>query len=184
MYCPQCGQLQVSDNLRFCSRCGFPLEGVIYLLGSGGMLPYYQGDIENKGMSAKRKGVRQGAILFLAGIVVVPLLGVISSFIHGPNILDILMGMAAVIFFLGGIMRMLFAAIFEEGAKRPANVIPPYGAPIPARLSTPGQPGLPPAPANPAGVWRPRPDTGEIRQPSSVTENTTRLLDKDERHSR
>ena len=39
MYCPQCGQQQLSDNLRFCSRCGFPLEVVLQILGTGGMLP-------------------------------------------------------------------------------------------------------------------------------------------------
>ena len=28
MFCPQCGQQQVSDVTRYCSRCGFPLDGV------------------------------------------------------------------------------------------------------------------------------------------------------------
>ena len=32
MFCPQCGQQQVSGEMRFCSRCGFPLGGVIQLL--------------------------------------------------------------------------------------------------------------------------------------------------------
>lgn len=184
MYCPHCGQQQISDTLRFCSRCGFPLEGVIYLLDHGGMLPYQPADTDTKEMSPKRRGVRQGAILFLAGMVLVPLLGMLNSFTSGFTLLDILVPMAAIIFFLGGLMRMLFAAIFEEGAKPPAHIIPPYGAPIPARLSTPPQSALPPAHVNPAGSWRPRPETGEIRQPSSVTENTTRLLDKDDRQNR
>lgn len=181
MYCPQCGQQQVSDNLRFCSRCGFPLEGVLQLLGSGGALPMYQPATGPREMSARRKGVRQGAMLFLAGAVLVPMLGVIYSFTHGPNLLDILVPLAAIIFFLGGLMRMLFAALFEEGAPKHHHIVTTSYAPPPipqfgSRVPT----ALPPAPGNPATGWRPRPNTSEIRQPSSVTENTTRLLDKDD----
>lgn len=182
MYCPHCGQQQVSDSLRFCSRCGFPLEGVLQLLGSGGVLPFYPAETGSKEMSPKRRGVRQGAILFLAGAVVVPILGLMSSFTMGFTLLDILVPLAAIVFFVGGLMRMLFAAIFEEGAKRHPMV--PYGPPMPARLSSLPPSALPPAPANPVGAWRPRPTTAEIRQPSSVTENTTRLLDKDEQTNR
>ncbi len=185
MYCPQCGQQQVSDNLRFCSRCGFPLEGVVYLLGSGGTLP-----VPNAGsreMSPRRKGVRQGAILFLAGAVLVPVLGVINSFSHGPNLLDILVPLAAILFFVGGLMRMLFAAVFEEGAATQRHTFTSSYAPphIPSQLSGAHHgPALPPAPASAAIGWRARPNTAEIRQPSSVTENTTRLLDKDEPKNR
>ena len=179
MFCPQCGQQQVSDSLRFCSRCGFPLEGVLQLLGSGGALPFYQPSGPRE-MSARRKGVRQGAALFLAGAVLVPVLGIINSFAHGPNLFDILVPLAAVIFFLGGLMRMLFAALFEEGAPKPHHVVTSY-SPFPvSQIGTHAPAALPPAQNNPPAGWRSRPNTSEIRQPSSVTENTTRLLDKDD----
>ncbi len=179
MYCPQCGQQQVSDNLRFCSRCGFLLEGVLQLLANGGVLPFYE-PAGPREMSARRKGVRQGGILFLVGAVLVPILGLINSFTMRPNLLDILVPLAAILFFLGGLMRILFAAIFEEGAQRPQYRSYPQ-APIkrPQHVSA-----LPPASANPASGWRPRPNTAEIREPSSVTENTTRLLDKDDPRNR
>jgi hypothetical protein len=32
MFCPQCGQRQVSTEMRFCSRCGLPLDVVTDLL--------------------------------------------------------------------------------------------------------------------------------------------------------
>jgi hypothetical protein len=181
MYCPQCGQQQVSDSLRFCSRCGFPLEGVLQLLGSGGALPLYQPPSGPREMSARRKGVRQGAVLFLAGAVLVPVLGVVNSFSHGPNLLDILVPLAAIIFFVGGLMRMLFAALFEEGAPKPHQIVTPSYAPVPiSQLGSHVPAALPPAQHNPAPAWRSRPNTSEVRQPSSVTENTTRLLDKDD----
>ncbi len=183
MYCPQCGQQQVSDSLRFCSRCGFLLEGVLQLLANGGVLPFYEPPAP-KEMSARRKGVRQGGILFLAGVVLVPILGVINSFTYGPNLLDILVPLAAILFFLGGLMRILFAAIFEEGA--PGQQFRPYSHPsVPPQMSGPPHASaLPPASANPASGWRARTRTAEIREPSSVTENTTRLLDKDDPHNR
>jgi hypothetical protein len=74
---------------------------------------------------------------------------------------------------------MLFAAIFEEGApkKYPFPMAPTYNMPSipPANRA----PALPPASVNPASQWRQRPQTAEILQPPSVTDSTTRLLDKE-----
>ncbi|MGI8896888.1 MAG: hypothetical protein ACR2IB_00715 [Pyrinomonadaceae bacterium] len=167
--------------MRFCSRCGFPLEGVLQLLGSGGALPFYQPASGPREMSARRKGVRQGAALVLAGAVMVPVLGIINSFTIGPNLLDILVPLAAIIFFVGGLMRMLFAGLFEEGAHmHPKIVTTSYAPPPLSQLGAHAPGALPPAQNHTATGWRFRPNTSEIRQSSSVTENTTRLLDKDD----
>lgn len=179
MFCPQCGQ-QVTASLRFCSRCGFPLEAVLQVLASGGMLPLVP-VAGSKEPSPRRKGVKQGAMLLLLGVVLVPLLGILSSFNAG-NLFDILAAMAAVFFFLGGLIRMLFAALFEEGAPRYRPVMPSYAPPsMPAQFqATPRASALPPAQVQPPTAWRTRPNTAEIAQPPSITENTTRLLDKDD----
>lgn len=109
----------------------------------------------------------------------VPVLGVLNSFTHGPSFLDILVPLAAIIFFLGGLIRMLFAALFEEGAPKPHFVT--TSLPV-SQLGMHAPAALPPAQNNLAPGWRSRPNTSEIRQPSSVTENTTRLLDKEDTH--
>ncbi|MFZ0751085.1 MAG: hypothetical protein WAM70_17105, partial [Pyrinomonadaceae bacterium] len=76
--------------------------------------------------------------------------------------------------------RMLFAGIFEEGAKpksyMPAvSYIPPAMPPPPqARVSA-----LPP-PSVSTQPWRARPDTAEIMPPTSVPDHTTKLLEKTE----
>ena len=80
MFCPQCGQQQATGVIRFCSRCGFPLDGVIQLLSTGGMLPVYRSPEEPVPASARRKGVKQGGLLLLSGAVLVPLLGVMTGF--------------------------------------------------------------------------------------------------------
>jgi len=185
MFCPQCGQQQVTGVVRFCSRCGFPMDGVIQLLGSGGMVPAYRTSDEPVPVSPRRKGVKQGAMLLLAGVVLVPILGMLASF-SSATFPQILAGLAAIICFIGGPIRMLYAALFEEGAPSP---IRQYGPPIP--MHAPQQftphaqaPALPPQPARSPGAWRRRPNTAELVNPPSVTENTTRLLEKEDRTDR
>src|SRR6266508_1110331 len=180
MFCPRCGQQQATDSMRFCSHCGFAMEGVMHLLAHGGMLPQYQTPESPKIISARRKGVKQGALLMLIGAILVPIFGVMSGFAPGrlENVFAFFAALSAIICFLGGPLRMLFAAIFEEGAKPQYQFSPrPNYAPpaIPqARVSA-----LPSAPAaNPATQWRQRPQTAEIVAPPSVTDSTTKLLDK------
>jgi hypothetical protein len=178
MFCPQCGQQQVSGAVRFCSRCGFPLDGVIQLLASGGMIPVYRSPDEPVQISARRKGVKQGAILFLSGAVIVPILGVIASF-STAAFPQLLAALAAIICFVGGPFRMLFAALFEEGAPKPTMM---YGPPpvTPPQFAPPrSNAALPPPPAHTPAGWR-RPNTADIGNQPSVTENTTRLLDKED----
>lgn len=82
-------------------------------------------------------------------------------------------------------MRMLFAAVFEEGAPKHHHIVTTSYAPPPiSQLGAHAPAALPAAQNNPSTVWRSRPNTSEIRQPASVTENTTRLLDKDDSGNR
>lgn len=176
MHCPQCGQQQATEVVRFCSRCGFPLDGVIQLLANGGILPYQTGEAQQ--ISPRRRGVKQGVILLLTGILLVPILGLFASF-SDSNFLTLLAALAALICFLGGPLRMLYAAVFEESAPslpRPANYIQ---APVPLHGSAPA--ALPGAQFQPPPAsWRQRPRTAELVRPPSVTEGTTRLLDKED----
>ncbi len=189
MHCPQCGQQQVSGEVRFCSRCGFPLGGVIELLANGGNLPVLQPEAAKRKRSPRYEGVRQGVVLFFLGAILVPLLGILyNSQTNGSAFLEILLSMSAVIFFVGGFVRILYALIFEEGMHHgahlqsvaPATYVQPI---VPSQLGqgTRAQ-ALPPPQGIPASNWaRPqqqRPNTAEIVQPPSVTENTTRLLDE------
>jgi hypothetical protein len=167
--------------MRFCARCGFPLEGAMVLLAHNGMLPRYETPGTEPKISARRKGVKQGAILMLIGAVLVPLLGIFSNFAPGriSEAFLFFTAAAAVLCFVGGPLRMLFAALFEEGAPPPQFVMPQAYAqssiPPPVRVTA-----LPQATATPTAGWRQRPQTAEIVAPPSVTDHTTRLLEKTE----
>jgi hypothetical protein len=155
------------------------MEGVMHILAHGGMLPQYIPPAGEKTISPRRKGVKQGVLLMLIGAILVPILGVMSAFAPGrlEDVFAFFAAMTAIVCFLGGPLRMLFAAIFEEAAPKPQYpMAPAYSAhalPPPARITA-----LPPPAVNPASQWRDRPQTAEISPPASVTDSTTQLLDK------
>lgn len=181
MFCPSCGQQQTPEAARFCPRCGFPQYGVINLLNAGGQWPEVSGSASPT-ISPRKRGVKLGAMIFFLGIVLTPLVGIITD--GSPAT-----GIAAIVFILGGLLRMLYAAIFEEGQQAPPpvfNAAPPLAAYMP-----PGQPlfsaapqahsALPPPQQTPipTSAWRPPHDTQEIITPGSVTEHTTRMLKRE-----
>jgi len=182
MFCPQCGQRQISNEARFCSVCGFPLNVVTELLANGGQLPWRPPAAGAGGLSPRQRGIRQGALLMLSTVLVVPLLAIL-----GVSLLGLpgqVVALAAVGLPVGGFLRILYALFLEDSA--PQMNVPAYTPPpvIPDYLGTPARPTtLPPARSMPipTPTQRPQPfDTGELRapRPTSVTDHTTRLLDK------
>jgi len=176
MYCPQCGQQQNSEETRFCSRCGFPLSGVIGLLAGGGVPAISDASASQGKLSPRRRGYRQGLLMLFIGAILTPILGVLSN----VGMPDIFIALSAIIFFWGGIIRMIYARVFEEKATYGAHdVLPAYSPPAnPAQFGAGArQAALPPQRSSPATGWRQPTNTAEVALPSSVTENTTRLLD-------
>ena len=180
MFCPQCGQRQPSNEARFCSSCGFQLYVVTELLKSGGKLerrPTAPGQ-----MSPRSRGLRQGAMLMLSTLVIVPVIAILGVALL--NLPGELVAVAAVICAMGGFLRMMYALLFEssEVAELPAasqQYMPPATAPN-YFGATHAASALPPPQSAPVPAYRtpPRFDTGEIVPPPSVTDHTTRLLDK------
>jgi hypothetical protein len=168
--------------MRYCSRCGFSMEGTMQLLAHGGMLPVYQQPAGEKTVSPRRKGVKQGGALMILGAIIVPIFGVMAGFAPGrlDNLFAFFAALSAVICFVGGPLRMLFAAVFEEGAP-PMHFTSQVNYKVPPALSSAHVSALPPPAVNPASQWRQRPDTGEIQPPASVTDSTTQLLDREPR---
>ena len=181
MFCPQCGQRQTSNEARFCSACGFPLNVVTELLANGGQLPWRPPAAGAGQLSPRQRGIRQGALLMLSTILVVPLLAIIGvSLMHLPGQI---VALAAVGLPVGGFLRILYALFLEDSA--PQTTVPAYTPPpvIPDYLGTPARATtLPPARSAPIPTPVPHPqrfDTGELHaQRPSVTDHTTRLLDK------
>ncbi|QQS42164.1 MAG: hypothetical protein IPM63_04265 [Acidobacteriota bacterium] len=174
-YCPRCGQQQASANIRFCSRCGFVMNGIDRIVANGGVPQEFIGPGSE---SPKKRGVKQGGLLMLSSLILVPLLAIISAAL---DISPVFVAVTAVVTFWGGLLRILYALIFESG--KPTGDSRGFvdsfkhtlsGRPSPASLppsaQAPAETAFHPAP----GSWR---DTNDL-EPTSVTEVTTRTLDR------
>lgn len=171
MYCPKCSQQQVSEQQRFCSRCGFPLGGVADLVAAGGISPAPEKERTPR-KSSRHEGVRQGLILLMLSIVLLPLVDVIGPPYHEALVFMLL---------IAGVARMTYALIFQEGATKQPPKATGHGDSQTARAELDGVesgPALPPANSIPVTDFnsRQRETSGKAR-PLSVTENTTKLLD-------
>ena len=173
MYCPQCGQERVSEVTSFCSRCGFLLTGTAELLKTGGMVPQSS---PGGPRSPRSRGIRLGLFMFLLTFVIAPIVGIISTF--GLGIDPWPVGVVIFLLGVGGILRMIYALMFES--KDPhAHTERSTTRELNPNLSTSALPPQRDLSAteytSPAGTWR----EPETKTPNSVTENTTRLLEKD-----
>src|SRR5215467_2241007 len=84
MYCPNCGQQQVSDEMRFCSRCGLALSGLAEWLAGG--LPVRRADEAPKlSPSRRRKAFRRAAKLMFFSVALFPIFLAISIGIDEPG---------------------------------------------------------------------------------------------------
>jgi hypothetical protein len=177
MYCPHCGQQQASDALRFCSRCGFPLGVIAEVLAQGGTLSTREPEGQGLKMSPRQKGIRQGAMLMLSALLIVPLI-IFAVIILDSDALIPLVPLSAIVCVVGGMLRIAYALMFEDAgpSQRFASNFS-----LPAQLNAPlRNQALPPAQGTPVTDWRRRTETAEIIQPPSVTENTTKLLDTEQ----
>jgi hypothetical protein len=179
MYCPKCSQQQVSEAMRFCSRCGFPLDGVTELIASDGVLAATENESEGPRLSPRQKGVRKALLLLIPSFVLLVSAGLIHDKIFDKPSL----GEAIILFGPGimcltvGLVRLLHALLLEESAPRVKEKISKSRANTVAQLrATRNNSALPPAQSAPASGWTQRLNTAEMVQVPSVTENTTKLL--------
>ncbi len=181
MYCPKCSQQQTSNETRFCSRCGFPLEGVNLIVDNGGLIPLLENHPDQKPHSSRGKMIRESIYLTLIAWVVA-LVATMALDAGGP-VENIAKVAALVFFFVGliGLLRFIYAFLFvRETAPPLAQRASPSGSPTrsasPA-LKESARAALPPQHAVPVSDYPRRPNTKEMVPRPSVTENTTRLLE-------
>jgi hypothetical protein len=184
MHCPRCGQQQVSEDIKFCSRCGFPLGLVSEILVHGGFLPQLA-DLQNKGKKwlTRNFGLKISLLWFLlVCFILLPLAAITKA----PG--GVVAGLA-IIGFCGGLLIAALSFLFLQAEKKFLPGQPEFsnGTAAPQYLNAKqNQAALPPPTSQPvssyappsAGSWK-APDTGEL-VPQSVTEGTTKLLQKDE----
>ena len=171
MYCPNCGQQQVSEEMRFCSRCGLALSGLAEWM-AGGMLVRRAEETRVLSPSRRRKAIRRAAKLMFFSGVLLPLGILMSAAIDepGPMVLPV------VLFFVS-LVWMVYARLFIEDTAPMINLgtQPSAFGPTPTtRVALP-----PPTNIPMPDFGRQQVRTNELAQAPSVTEHTTKLLDHD-----
>ena len=182
MYCPRCGQQQVSNETKYCSRCGFQMGLVSELLLHNGFLPQLQALYNQKSSVFTRKnGVIFTALWFIFWVMMMPaFFGIAGE--------DDAAGVSAVFGIFSSIMLLVISlGLLKKAAK--TYQLPPMEVPqVPQHglYGNPAHQALPPQQTQPVqsytapqGAWR-APDTGEFAVPGSVTDPTTKLLKRDE----
>lgn len=156
MYCPRCGQQQASEALRYCSRCGFPLEGVAGLLAGGGLAPADDAAADAP-LTPRQRGTRKGLMMVAGGVLLFFLAVAMTIFKEDFFVLMLPAALLAV----AGVMRTLYGLLLEADRDHSKKLKGAAGAATreldDARAQT-----LPPA------------------QPFSVADGTTRLLKEEE----
>ena len=181
MFCPRCSQEQISEETKFCSRCGFPLGLISEILAYGGFLPQLAETKKNKKRLTRKNGLYFSLFWFMLFSMILTLFWAIVG-------VEELAAICAVTGTIGGLILVIasFAFLKKEPriTKNFNQDLPDYKAQnlygshqttaLPPQQNQPAQNYV-----SPAASWR-APDTGEMVQPQSVTEVTTKLLKKEQ----
>jgi hypothetical protein len=161
MFCPQCGHLQVSDDTRFCSRCGLSLSLVTDSLINSGNLKREKQELTGIGLMI-------ATVLMLLNFVVV--YGLVTlPHLTNPVFLWIWIGFVATSFIVGGfgLANLIRGGFFKRLKDREVRLHLMKAEPEHRMLTQEAS--------------SPRIDadtTPRLAEPASVTETTTRELNR------
>jgi hypothetical protein len=182
MFCPRCGQ-QAAEEVRFCSRCGLPLDAASELVEADGYPAWHPATATAAGaLTPRQRGTRKGLMIMISGLLFFGLAALLTAM---KEDFFIFLPVAALVFTIG-LMRVIYGMLLESDSthKKAANHSDVKdAAKLKAAAKLKGARGteLPPARAVPASLYnRAGGDTSDMAVPQSVTESTTRLLAEEE----
>ena len=174
MFCPKCGQ-QSPDEVRFCPRCGLSLDGLPAYVDAKERDPAGTPVPLAPGMTARRRGMRRGAKIMFFCAVLLPAAALLAfeGDAPGPLLLVLTGGLA-------GLAWFVFSWLFNDNTVPVADRAARKAARKRDLAAAGDRPALGAPPFTPAPLFnQQRVNTGEIVRPPSVTEHTTKLLDRD-----
>lgn len=169
MFCPRCGQQCLTD-VRFCSRCGLPLNVIAEVTANQGVAIPAEGDSAVSTKWPRQKGIRIGTILMLAAVALTPLFFGLCFLVDGTGPAPLL---GPLTIFLTGLCFVLYSRTFGADSapydkRQPYPVvIPPKNHPV---LFLPERPSI-------DGFASRKVNTSDMAEPPSVTDHTTQFFD-------
>lgn len=171
MFCPKCSQEQISDETRFCSRCGFQLNVVKALLSDN----QAQGDETVKPeRSLRKRDMTVGAFLMFVLAIIGAAITIDMPPSHSARIIIIVMAWMGLTLLLN--IKPIIQ-YFLRADSSPENEVSSPG--LISKFTSKNKKSLPASHSIPASDFAMRgANTAEMVTPPSVTEKTTNLLDK------
>jgi hypothetical protein len=163
MYCPKCGHLQASEAIKFCAKCGLPLENVTQLVTSGNAPMGNEKNTHKGQLSPRIKGILQGIAIVPGSIGAWFVLDIFYEGVFGAGMMGGLYAMLTLIL-LVALVRVLYAIFFEESSVLPRTESSPPHVKQSEMGAITTNSALPLS-------------TSEIGPPLSITEKTTRQLE-------
>lgn len=154
---------------------------VLELLANEGTIPQLESLNQKRPILNKKNGVIFSVFWFI-------FFTMFMTSVFGIMGVDVMAGICAVTGVFGSILLVIASLVMLPSSKQKYYFSAPQAAAfVPAALhAKPGQGALPPVQAVPAQVYAPpaagswrTPETGEFARPASVTEDTTKLLQKE-----
>jgi hypothetical protein len=178
MYCPNCNHQQASKDAHFCRNCGLEIADNATLQAGSNGIPADGVASGYALLTPRQKGLRLSALLFVIGLVLIPL-----AFLFKNIFLDkmIYLLAPAMMLLLAGLIRATYAILLQEGEGVSPGSLFLSGASQKesARLNSPTwNASLPPRRVGMSHIISKDKGTGEMVAPPSATEHTTQLLDK------
>ena len=173
MYCPQCGNRQVSDDIRFCVKCGLPLAGAAKMLSGRSADANLELPSSTRKLTPRARGVLQGVAIMPLAFGAWLALDIFYEAVFSAGMLGGLYAMLTFIVLLG-LARILYAVFYEDGRTRHVEI---SSRSVEKNMSEAVNTNeLPPADLSDdcsPDILRP---VGEVIPHTSVTESTTRHL--------
>lgn len=166
MFCPRCGQQCLTD-VRFCSRCGLPLDVIAEVTANQGAAIHAEVDAAFSTRSPRKKGIRIGTLLMLAAVAMTPLfLGLCFMMDGGEPLL------APLTVLLTGLCFVLYSRAFGNGfpSSRKHQAYHVATPPKTPALILPQRPSI-------DGFGSRKVNTSDMAEPPSVTDHTTQFFD-------
>jgi len=153
MFCPKCSTTKTRGNSQYCTTCGLDLSGLDDLVESGGLAA---------ASGRRQKGIRQGVMLMLVGVVLIPVWMFIGPMFPpddrlvesapSTTLLEQLFWLLMWVAFLAGAARIVYSFVFERTAPaKDGQTRQPQFAAIKDRQRLPSGDDF--RPAEP-GAWR------------------------------
>jgi hypothetical protein len=173
MFCPKCSQEQISEETRFCSRCGFELNVVKALLAEEGTPQ--SAEIQKQNRSLRRRDLTIGAALMFVFAFIMAALTVAFPPSSSFRIIYLTIAWLALTLLIN-IKPIIQFFVRGESNTTDEKLLP---SKLTAVFNSEKQTAaLPSSQSIPADFMIPAANTAEMAPPPSVTESTTNLLNK------